>query len=121
MNMFAKRNPSQLLNPSSKRARISNGIDSDEIDLDGDDQRLDIEMDAETAEAEFKGGNIPSIDTTMIIEESQVNLKSVKKLRLLAERGGDLGKSRKSVVWRVNSLTIFYTPWSRSQWNIQEP
>ncbi|KAJ9122315.1 hypothetical protein QFC22_001736 [Naganishia vaughanmartiniae] len=93
MNMFGKRNPSQLLNPSSKRARISNGIDSDEIDLDGEDQELNIEMVETSADAGPREENIPSVDATAIIEESQVALKSVKRLRLLAERGGDLGKS----------------------------
>ncbi|KAJ9100616.1 hypothetical protein QFC21_003660 [Naganishia friedmannii] len=93
MNMFAKRNPSQLLNPSGKRARIANGFDSDEIDLEGEDQELDLQLVENSAEAVFTGENMPPIDATVIIEESQVNLKSIKRLRLLAERCGDLGKS----------------------------
>ncbi|KAJ9095363.1 hypothetical protein QFC19_007607 [Naganishia cerealis] len=88
MNMFAKRNPSQLLNPLSKRPRISTGIDSDEIDLDAEDAQLDL-ANADSEEAGLVG---EAIDETMVIEESQVNLKSVKKLRLVAERSGDLGK-----------------------------
>lgn len=108
MNMFGKRNPSQLLISSSKRARISNGIDSDEIDLDGEDQELDLKMLEGSDGAVPKGEHIPSVDATVVIEESQVNLKSVKRLRLLAERGGDLGKSctRASASVNINSLTI---------------
>ncbi|KAJ9113147.1 hypothetical protein QFC20_002039 [Naganishia adeliensis] len=89
MNMFGKRNPSQLLYLSSKRPRISTGAESDEIDLD-DEADSDLEvLDNPETQGQNQGG--PSVDATVVIEESEVNLKSVKRLRLLAERGGDLG------------------------------
>lgn len=90
MNMFGKRNPSQLLSLSSKRPRISTGAESDEIDLD-DEADSDLEvLDNPETQGQNQGG--PSVDATVVIEESEVNLKSVKRLRLLAERGGDLGR-----------------------------
>ncbi|KAI5453410.1 DNA mismatch repair protein Mlh1 [Naganishia albida] len=90
MNMFGKRNPSQLLSASVKRPRISIGAESDEIDLDNQDEDLDVQLLDDLEEQEPAPGG-PSVDATVVIEESKVNLKSVKRLRLLSERGGDLG------------------------------
>lgn len=90
--MFGKRNPSQLLSASVKRPRISIGAESDEIDLDNQDEDLDVQLLDDLEEQEPAPGG-PSVDATVVIEESEVNLKSVKRLRLLSERGGDLGGS----------------------------
>lgn len=90
MNMFGKRNPSQLWSLSSKRPRVSTGAESDEIDLDNEDDP-DVEV-LDDLGAQEHNQAVPSVDATVVIEESEVNLKSVKRLRLLAERGGDLGE-----------------------------
>lgn len=90
MNMFGKRDPTQLLNASSKRAKIDTTVDSDEIDVDNRDDTSDIEM-IEQEGGDDRIGEGPLVEASMTIEESEVNLKSVKKLRLLAERGGHLG------------------------------
>jgi hypothetical protein len=44
MNMFGKRDPTQLLNPSTKRAKIDTTLDSDDIDLENPDETPDIEI-----------------------------------------------------------------------------
>lgn len=89
MNMFGKRDPTQLLNSTAKRSRIDTTLDSDEVDLDDMDETPDIEIVEQKSDGPSREG--PSAELAMTIEESEVNLKSIKKLRFLAERGGHLG------------------------------
>lgn len=95
MNMFGKRDPTQLLNPSAKRAKIDTTLDSDDIDLENSDDIPDIEI-VEQAETDEPSRDGPLAEAPLVIEESEVNLKSVKKLRLLAERGGHLGMTARA-------------------------
>jgi hypothetical protein len=106
MNMFGKRDPTQLLNPSAKRAKIDTTLDSDDIDLENPDETPDIEI-IEQEETEEPGRNGPSAEAPLVIEESEVNLKSVKKLRLLAERGGHLGTQRKGFLTRADRYLLY--------------
>lgn len=97
MNMFGKRDPTQLLKSTAKRPRTVTTLDSDEIDLDDMDETPDIEI-VEQKESGDRSRGGPSAEVAMTIEESEVNLKSIKKLRFLAERGGHLGTLSKALM-----------------------
>ena len=89
--MFGKRDPTQLLNSAAKRPRIDTRLNSDEIDLNDMDKSPDIELLGQEENDDRNHEILTSPNAAMTIEESEVNLKSIKKLRFLAERGGHLG------------------------------